>query len=580
MPAPLNRESGALQITITPSNAGQWRLLGGTDWLNSGAVLNGITPGNHTLEFRANPGFLIPEDLSEGYAFPILAQRTNEFATPFVSLPSALGRGSLVVQLEPRSALTILTPRWRIRGEDLWRSGGATASLDANTYTIEFDAIPGWSAPLPREILISSNQITEVIAVYLLSPQNVGTAPRPLDFPSRATNQPFSYLGRIVSDFGSGSGTVVKEGVVLTAAHVIFDDRTLSFVDSLRWFFRPYAGSYQPVAATPRGAFVLQGYASKRQQENTPGVSSTEVKSLDAAALFFSESAGAGGASGYLVSTHGSNWLLTKRDKILAGYPMREIPNEVRGVPHATPPQNLQFEITGEGVYRTRNCYSFPGNSGGPFFVQHTNGSYYPAAIYLGGSQESYARIIDARVVDIMNRAEDSSLSSTNLVDGEYFLPCTTCASESQIEVRLGASSALEAGADWSMLGDPKGFTGKPGAVLSRKPGRYTIRFKEVPGFLTPPSRDISVGKSQKAIIDATYQLLPPMLTLARIQSGPNAELRMTGIYGTAYTLEFSEDLIHWTPLASFPRPLNGLATNSQVLPQHGGGGFYRVTFP
>jgi len=98
--------------------------------------------------------------------------------------------------------------------------------------------------------------------------------------------------------------------VVLTAAHVVFDDSTLSYVARVRWFFQREKGEFEPPAQTPRGWYVFSGYAAARTNDNTPGVSSPASQNLDVAALYFLEDAGRGGQSGYLVSEPGATeWL-------------------------------------------------------------------------------------------------------------------------------------------------------------------------------------------------------------------------------------------------------------------------------
>ena len=68
-----------------------------------------------------------------------------------------------------------------------------------------------------------------------------------------------------------------------------------------------------------------------------------------------------------------------------------------------TMPINVGFaRINPYRLYTTSQVRSYGGNSGGPLFVQSTNGSYYPAAIYLGGTNETVVRAIDGQVVDLL----------------------------------------------------------------------------------------------------------------------------------------------------------------------------------
>src|SRR5207247_2590874 len=69
-------------------------------------------------------------------------------------------------------------------------------------------------------------------------------------------------------------------------------------------------------------------------------------------------------------------------------------------------------------VFGTPDLRSYGGNSGGPLYVQYDDGRYYPAAIYLGRSDQTLVRAIDSDVVDLINRAEDSGRGAGNHTGG------------------------------------------------------------------------------------------------------------------------------------------------------------------
>ena len=58
------------------------------------------------------------------------------------------------------------------------------------------------------------------------------------------------------------------------------------------------------------------------------------------------------------------------------------------------------------------------GNLGGPLFARHSNGTFYPAAIYLGGAGLAVVRAIDSDVVDLFLRAEASGNGGENNTGG------------------------------------------------------------------------------------------------------------------------------------------------------------------
>ena len=68
-----------------------------------------------------------------------------------------------------------------------------------------------------------------------------------------------------------------------------------------------------------------------------------------------------------------------------------------------------------------------PGMSGGPLCVQYTNDTYYPAAVYLGGSAQTVVRAIDGAVADLVNRADVSANTGDNNTGGGVVLLAAHC---------------------------------------------------------------------------------------------------------------------------------------------------------
>ena len=212
--------------------------------------------------------------------------------------------------------------QWRLSGEDdtQWRNSGETigttvggvftSGLLPGVYLVECKAIAGRSTPAISVPVLSG--VTRVAtATYYLADSTVGTPPQLLAS-GTVTQPPYAFVGQVRSDVGSATGFVVKNRVVATAAHVVFDDGTLSYVTGLQWFFQRDAGVYQPTPQIPRGFYVFDGYATQRTAEHTPGVSSPASQNLDVAAMYFMADAGRGGSSGFLASDSSttSSWFL------------------------------------------------------------------------------------------------------------------------------------------------------------------------------------------------------------------------------------------------------------------------------
>jgi hypothetical protein len=129
---------------------------------------------------------------------------------------------------------------------------------------------------------------------------------------------------------------------------------------------------------------------------------------------------GRGGVGGFLASEakDENEFLSSSVEKMLAGYPVDGIPEGDLGKVHATPVfTDALIPAFGE-TWTTSAVYGVGGISGGPLFARHSNGAFYPAAIYLGGSGQAVVRAIDSDVVDLFLRAEASGNGGENNTGG------------------------------------------------------------------------------------------------------------------------------------------------------------------
>ena len=87
--------------------------------------------------------------------------------------------------------------------------------------------------------------------------------PTPIPVTALRNNDPYNFVGKITTDRGSGSGTVIKPYSVLTAGHVLYTPR-IGFKDTIR-FWRAYSKSNTYAVNTANGhicreRWVLRGY--------------------------------------------------------------------------------------------------------------------------------------------------------------------------------------------------------------------------------------------------------------------------------------------------------------------------------
>ena len=486
---------GTLQVStlctnlagIASTNIGQWRLAWDTVWHNSGDTLSKLQPGNYDLVFQSRDGFTPPL----GQTIAVSAGGTA-MPVAYYAATGPLQLGHLTVRLTPSTA------QWRLQGETAWRASDVTvSSLVAGPYVIEFDDLPGRHRLPPADVRVYPNNAGTARFTY---PANNATwTLNVVDFSRLVTVQsgePHAFSGQLLGEGGYGSGTVVKKRVVLTAAHLVFNDRVLSFVTNVYWFHRRYAGEYEPRPQQPRGWYVFGGYDAQRAVERTPGVSSPVSQQLDTAALFFYEDAGGGGQSGYLASDTGTNWLTGSADKLLTGYPL-DFP-----APLANQRKLQQFgpfttgaSVVSGATHATSAFRSSGGNSGGALNVKFNN-TYFPAGVFLGGTGQSIVRAIDRDVVDLINRAEltantgDNNTSGGVPSDSGSALPVPVGLGVGALAVRLPAD-ALAAGAGWRFVrpgGGADAFIVDNTLTTNRIVGLQdnTIEFGAVAGFLTP----------------------------------------------------------------------------------------------
>jgi uncharacterized delta-60 repeat protein len=548
---------GYLFVSIAPQGlAGEaWRFVGEQTWRAPGIPLGGLPTGDFYIEFRAVPGYIEPQpQLVQINSGSEATQVNAEYYQ--TSVPTNDG---INVTLEPKSITTGTNPaQWELVGDDgtNWHDSGATiGNLSAGVYLLEFKPLPGETTPAIEAVAVPAadgSPIVTATAAYFLSGTPAGTTPAPLPYASivSGTGLPYAFVGQIRSDDGEATGFVVLDRVVATAGHVVFDDATLSYTTGLQWLFQREAGTYEPVPLTPSGSYVLDGYAAQRITENTPGSSTPQSQDLDAAAMFFMQeagpsSSGTGAYSGYLASDSSANeFLLSPALMTLVGYPVDGIPSVNQGEMFATPRENIGFsleepaEVDGTtGVpyrlYTTTDITAPGGMSGGPLCVQFQGGTYYPAAIYLGGNGDTVVRAIDSNVVTLFTAAEASGYGGPNHVGGgviyvgAYGTEATSA--EGGMTVTLGPPGAVAADAGWR-LGTTDGFQASGDTLSNLTAGTYVVTFAPVARYETPAPQNIKVESGEVATFQETYTPLPPSISTI------TSSLVATGTEGTAFS--------------------------------------------
>ena len=504
--------SGSLTVTLTPTGLlSGWRFVGEHRWRASGDTATGLVHGSRLIEFRPVPGYLQPGTDTVNITSTGQVADYEYYATP------SAGTGGILVVLKPDTLAQAVNEtergQWRLFGETTWRDSGTTvASLPAGSYLVECKTVPGYSTPVLVNVIVSSGGTVNPTIVYGDVSSPIGTAPSVLSFSTVSTDatRPYRYVGQIRSNSGVGTGFAVKSRVVATAGHVVFDEGSLSAAQGLQWLLQEDAGGHEPLPVTPRGYYLIDGYAAQRATEATPGSFSLASRQKDVAALYFinDTDAARSGFAGFLASDLTNNeFLVSNSEKMLVGYPVDGIATLDQGRMHATPAANLSFTgfpLPNDRVFATTGIRSTGGNSGGPLCVQHTNGNWYPAAIYLGGATQSIVRAIDSTVIHLFNSAQQSGIDDQGYTGGG----ATHSGYNGTTTTSVGAAviSITPAGSGWRPQGSTKSWTMSGNARAGLPAGDLFVEFIPVSGYQTPTNYSINIVANDSRTYDVTFQ--------------------------------------------------------------------------
>ena len=549
--------TGQLTVTLAPTNAsGQWRFPWEFGWHNSGVTVSNLAAGNYPVEFRTALGWLTipssqPVSVTNGGTVSIMKE-----CYPTLTGEGANGiAGSLTVDFGPASPSGA---GWRFLGEHTpYFTNVFTTNLASAAYLIEFAFVSGRVKPSSQAVHVRAGLPSVVSVNYPLAPPPPTGVYLPLPVPSIAS-QPFGFNGQLQSDNGYGSGVAVDTHVVLTAGHLVFDDTTLSYVGEVHWFFRRDLGVSEPLPQAARSFFVLSGYAARRTNDY-PVQSTAQSRNLDVAALYFPDEVAGGGHGGYLPSDAVPNtWLTGTASKMLVGYPVDGSqfgdPSIVPGKMYQTDPQPYPLSLSRDAVEGRQEVYvapwflSYPGNSGGPLYVE-LNSSYYPAGVYLGTLFDgntptaSAVRAIDSTVVNLITNAAALGASGTNNTGGGVItlIPSqgTSGKNPGYISFRLGPPAAVTAGVGWRLQGDTvyASATNYTRAITSTN--AITVEFKPIPGWTSPTNVLVMILPGQLTTFDATYTVEPHPPRLSATRNSGTIELRLAEVMGGwAYQIE------------------------------------------
>ena len=587
-------QNSSLTVTMLPAAAGgQWRFPWEVAWHNSGDTETNLVAGNYPVEFQTIPGWLaIPSILN----VPVTGTSaiTNLYYQAASTVTTNNG-GTLTINLGPNPPAGA---SWGFLGTGSYSfPSGFSTNVAAGTYLIAFAPVSGRVTPPNSSVQVQAGQTTYLSENYLLAQAAPGGVELPVPVPAAnipdCNDYPFGFDGQLESDTGYGSGEAVTTNVVLTAAHEVFNDNTLSYVSQAYWFWQEETGVYQPEPLAARGWYVLSGYAAQRTNDleiYAPGTSTPQSRKEDVAALYFLSPAASGGCAGYLPSDASPNtWLTSEDEKLLVSYPVDGsqlgdasiVPGEMyQTEPNAAPLVLATDPVADQQVYTATWFLAYPGSSGGSVCVQY-DGYFYPAGVYLGSLYNgivpyaSAVRAIDSAVVNLITNAAALGDLGTNNTGGgvvTIIAPSVSVVNPAYLWVQMKPPAAVAAGAAWQLVGGAGYSTGNPFTVpvLSTN---AVVQFKPVPGWLEPTNQTLAVTAGQIQTNLVYYTATNPVLKLA------GNKLGMIGTFGTAYALQSRTSLVSgaWSTISTNTILTNGFNLLPPKVGTNGVANFYRL---
>jgi sugar lactone lactonase YvrE len=600
--SPPAMNSSLTLILLPPEANGQWRFPWELGWHNSGDTVSNLVAGNYPVEFSTVPGWLaIPPSLTVAVPSNSIVAITNQYYATLSTVDTNSG-GTLTVTLGPNPPSGA---GWGFLGNSPpWYPSGYSTNLAAGTYLIDFATVSGRVTPPNLSVQVQAGLTTSLDENYLLAQSAPGGVLLPTPVPSAnisdLTDYPFGFNGQLETDVGYGSGVAVQANVVLTAAHLVFNDQALSYVSQAYWYFQEEAGVFQPEPLAARGWYVLSDYAAQRTNDlevYAPDTSTPQSRNLDVAALYFLSPVAGGGYGGYLPSDESPNpWLTSTALKMLVGYPVdgSQFDNSsiiTNGVMYQIGPQPYPLTlatdpVADQQVYTATWFLGYPGDSGGPVDVQF-NGYYYPAGVYLGtlySGTTPYAsavRAIDSDVVKLITNAATLGDTGTNNSGGGVItiIPNQAISTNNPgfLQFQLAPPAAVAAGAGWKLSGDTAYSTATNYTRVVTTTNTIVVQFMPIAGWNLPTNQTVTVLPYPPITAPtAFYTVTNPVLV-----AGKGVGLGITGTTGTVYQLQRRTNLNSgsWLPVST-----NAILTNgfNLLLPNpntNGNAFFYRAVW-
>jgi hypothetical protein len=157
------QKTGSLRVYIEPAgavtNGAQWRRVGTSTWLNSGALETGLPIGDVEIEYKTGiTNYTAPANDSATISWEVITEVTGNY------IPDV---GSLTVTISPAGAVSA-GAQWRRSGTSPWFDSGATETdILVGDYSVEFKDVSGWNTPANQDVTIVKDTETTTSGTYV-----------------------------------------------------------------------------------------------------------------------------------------------------------------------------------------------------------------------------------------------------------------------------------------------------------------------------------------------------------------------------------------------------------------------------
>ncbi|MGA2093067.1 MAG: hypothetical protein ABSH16_06635 [Sedimentisphaerales bacterium] len=186
---------------VIPAGA-QWNVDGG-DWQDSGAIVTGLLPGLHTMNYKSIDGWIAP--VSESVT--LIGGPATSLSRTYAPQP-----GNIQIALGPADAV-LEGVQWNVDGSNWQNSGAVVTGLSIGSHIVDYKSVAGWIAPASESVIVNRAATTSLGRTYAPQPGNIQITLVPSEAVSdgaqwNVDGGEWQDSGTLVTNLTAGSHTV------------------------------------------------------------------------------------------------------------------------------------------------------------------------------------------------------------------------------------------------------------------------------------------------------------------------------------------------------------------------------------